>query len=185
MLSQWWGLTHSRLSWREELTCGGWALLGLCQDRCCSAALQSGLLKGSGFRLNLPVGIGWELLLMQILPALQFDCSPASSCGGTTGVWEEKEWPAVCGLGMEGPAGVGVSQTTLCWSQSLIQQGYHGVFYLEASCLGEWTVLKGWFLEEHLCVCSVISICPRCMWAQSSQLFGENVPPRVLGPVCM
>lgn len=49
---------------------------------------------------------------MQILPALQFDCSPASSCGGTTGVWEEKEWPAVCGLGMEGPAGVGVSQTS-------------------------------------------------------------------------
>lgn len=49
---------------------------------------------------------------MQIVPAMQFDCSPASGCGGTTGVWEEEEWSAVCGLGMEGPAGVGISQTS-------------------------------------------------------------------------
>lgn len=74
--------------------------------------LQSGLLKGSGFRLNLPVGIGRELLLMQVVPAMQFDCSPASDCGGTTGVWEEEKWSAECGLGMEGPAGVGISQTS-------------------------------------------------------------------------
>lgn len=39
-------------------------MLGLCQDICCSAVLQSGLLKGSGFSLNIPVGIGRELLLM-------------------------------------------------------------------------------------------------------------------------
>lgn len=101
------------------MTCGGWPLLGLCQDRCCSAVLQSGLLKGSGFRLNLPVGIGRELLFLQIVPAMQFDCSPASSCGGTAGVWEEEEGSAVCGLGMEWPAGVGMSQTSSAAEASL------------------------------------------------------------------
>lgn len=48
---------------------------------------------------------------MQTIPAMQFDCSPASGCGSMTGVWEEEEWSAVCGLGMAGPAGVGISQT--------------------------------------------------------------------------
>lgn len=94
-------------------------MLGLCQDRCCCAVLQSGLLKGSGFRLNLPVGIGRELLLLQIVPAMQFDCSPASGCGGTTGVREEEEGSAVCGLGMEWPAGVGMSQTSSAAEASL------------------------------------------------------------------
>lgn len=48
---------------------------------------------------------------MQTIPAMHFDCSPASGRGGTTGVQEEEEWSSVCGLGMAGPAGVGMSQT--------------------------------------------------------------------------
>lgn len=48
---------------------------------------------------------------MQTIPAMHFDCSPASGRGGMTGVQEEEEWSSVCGLGMAGPAGVGMSQT--------------------------------------------------------------------------
>lgn len=47
------------------------------------------------------------------------DCSPASGCGGTTGVREEEEGSAVCGLGMEWPAGVGMSQTSSAAEASL------------------------------------------------------------------
>lgn len=65
------------------------------------------------------MGIGGELLLMQIIPAMQFDCSPASSCGGTSGVQEEEERSAVCELGMEWPAGVEISQTSSAAEASL------------------------------------------------------------------
>jgi len=79
-----------------------------------------GLLKASGFGLVLQMGIGREFLLVRIVSSIQFDCSPASGCEGTTGVGESEGGLALCGLWMEQPAGVEISQARSAAEASLL-----------------------------------------------------------------